>query len=130
MTTSRVEKLAQMGISFTHGVPPDPAAKEVDKERKGRVRQCDEIYRAALARVGRIAEHVDRVNALQAQPFDTFELSEAFLVRDRSLVQEIETEWLSEAPDLERFKELVATWEENCLGELKAKLAKMSRIPD
>ena len=129
MTASRVEKLQQMGISFAHGAP-ETMGSEDEKERKRRVRQCDEIYRAACLRIGRIAEHVDQVNALQAKPFERFELSETFLARDRCLVEEMEAEWLSESPDPGRFKELVGRWEANCMGELKAKLAEMSRIPD
>ena len=126
MTTSRVEKLARMGISFTHAA--DEAASEA--ERKRCVRQCGEIYRAAFARVGRFAEYVDRVNALQAMPFERFELSESFQARDHSLTEEINAEVLSDAPDVERFQELVMAWEANCMDELKAKVAGMRRVPD
>jgi hypothetical protein len=126
MTTSRVEKLARMGISFAPA--SDEAASEA--ERKRCVRQCGEIYRAAFARVGSFAEYVDQVNAVQAAPFERFELSETFQARDHSLTEEIDMEVLSDAPDLDRFKKLVAEWEANCMDELKAKVTGMGRIPD
>lgn len=121
---------------------PEPDGKPVKKvssspgdsgqaeETKRLYEDCERMFRAAMGRVGHLAALVDRVNELSTEPWERFELSEAFVARDDELISEIDAEWLSESPDLERFKKLVDDWEANCFQELRRKLAEMRRKPD
>lgn len=121
MPLSRVEKLYQTGISF--GQVP---GKDLDRRRLRR--ECNRIYRAALERVDRIAEHVDEVNALMSVPFERMELSGIFSKRQADLMLAMDVEWLSDPPDLKVFCGWVADWEECCMVELRSWMEKLRQV--
>ena len=105
-------------------------APEKDAETPRLWEECDKIYRAAYARVDRFADYVDQVTALLPNPFKHLDLSETFVVQDRSLIDQIQNEWLKPDPDLEAFRQLVMEWEQNCMTELKARLETIRNIPE
>lgn len=120
MTTSRLQKLQQIGVSFDQ-----PAPDLVERERRRLRKICDQIFRAALGRVDRIADHYDTVNALRPKPIETMALSETFSKRYGDLMLEIDVEWLADRPDLEQFTRLVCELEDLCLLELRSQIAKL-----
>ena len=80
--------------------------------------ECERIYRAAFERVCDMAGHVDRANALSPEPSE-WEFSEAFWKRHDDMILAVDTEWLQNKPDIDRFKSLVSEWEEFCRQELR-----------
>lgn len=96
----------------------------IEKERCRLRKVCDQIFRAALCRIDRIAEHYDAVNAQCTDPVDMV-LSETFSKRYGDLMLEIDVEWLADRPDLEQFTRLVCELEDLCLLELRAQIARL-----
>ena len=79
--------------------------------------ECKRIYMEAFERIGRQAEYIDQLNATRLDPISMV-FSSAFRAQEQELARAIEAEWLSDDPDLTRFTNLVATWEQRCNQEL------------
>jgi len=82
------------------------------------------IWGEAQARVRRIARLLDLIRSKMVPSPGRVELSDAFVAQDRALVAEIEAIWLGPVPRLAEFKSLVGRWQQNCLVELRAQIAK------
>ncbi len=109
---TRLQKLRQLGLSFDQ-----PGAK---CETLGLREQCKFIYQEAFDRVSARADLVDSRRAVSVNQDQDLTLSDFFRAKDQELSTAIETEWLSDHPDLQKFKDLVSQWERLCMQELKA----------
>lgn len=120
-----LEELKQKRSQFGSGEVIAPLKTAPDEKEKRRLwRECDRIYRAIWPGIKVIAEHVDKINALMPVPLD-LDVSETFARQYGDLRIEIDTEWLAEIPDLEKFKRLVAEMRDLCMAELNAQLGKL-----
>lgn len=127
-----LDKLRQKRLVFAGGTAEtcDPKrGPTADRERKIQRRlcmlqECKRLYHVAHDRVSSQAEYLDRVNTARVELL-VWELSEEFRARDQELTGAIETEWLSNAPDIEYFKGLVAEWEQSCKAELDVILGRI-----
>lgn len=80
---------------------------------------CERIYKAAFDRVCDMVGHVDHAPALCPEPAQ-WDFSEVFWARHDDMILSVDTEWLSDHPNIDKFKALVAEWEEFCRQELRA----------
>jgi hypothetical protein len=113
MKTSRVERLGKIGIGFDEG----PLHK--DNRETGRLcSECAWMFLRAWDRIDRVADLLDEVNDLDVVPRE-LKLTEGFSKAYSEIVLQVEAEWLQDSPDMKRFKELVETWRQVCMTELR-----------